>query len=251
LGIFTTVSTDYGVIGLNQFGPFLASYAGIENIGDEILPYYQNLDRTELIFAVAIHDPARQQIYWSISSAAESPDNQLGLVYSYAEKAWGVRQEGMWNVGARIGDVDNFSKYYIGDTYGQIKQINVGNADNDVLFVDTNGTDLSKNITLELETPWLNFENSQDLKQLKFVKINCDSSAQKLRVDVYFDQDDTTKKYSRYINMNVPVINRVCSLAGVCRTVKLVITSVGLPAQVKLNSLQFGYVPMGASSNIR
>lgn len=250
LGIFTTVSTDYGVIGLNQYGPFLASYAGIENIGDEILPTFQSFDRTELIFAVAIHDPARQQIYWSISSANESPDNQKGLVYSYAEKAWGLRQDSMWNAGNRIGDTDNFSKYYIGDTLGQIKQINVGDTDQDVLFVDTNDTSLTKNITLEFQTPWLNFGNSQNLKQLKFLKINCDSSNQKLRIDVYTDQNDNTKRYSRYLNMNVPVINRVCSLAGLCRTVKFVITSVGSPSRVKINSLQLGYIDQGLSSNI-
>lgn len=251
LGIFTTVASDYGIFGLNQFGPFLATYAGIENIGDEIYPYYQDLDRTELIFAVSIHDVARQQIYWSISSRNESPDNQTGIVYSYAEKAWGVRKNGMWNVAGRIGDIDNFSKYYIGDTYGQIKQINSGTYDQDVLFLDTNQVSLNKNIILTLETPWLNFGNSQTQKQLKFVKINCDNSNQKLRVDIYTDQNETTKKYSRFLNMNVPVINRVCSLAGVCRTVKLKITSVGLPAQVKINSIQLGYIDGGMASNIR
>lgn len=249
LGIFTTVATDYGIIGLNQYGPFLASYAGIENIGDEILPYFQTLDREELIYSVAIHDPARQQIYWSISSANESPDNQTGLVYSYAEKAWGIRQNGMWNAAGRIGDLDNFSKYYIGDTIGQIKQLNSGDYDQDILFVDTNNISLTKNITLQFETPWLNFDNSQNLKQLKFVKINCENSNQKLRVDVYTDQNPT-KRYTRYLNMNVPVINRVCSLSGLCRTVKLVITSVGLPDQVKINSLQFGFIDMGMSTNI-
>jgi hypothetical protein len=250
LGIFTTVSTDYGVIGLNQYGPFLASYAGNENIGDEIYNYYQDLDRTELIFAVAIHDPARQQIYWSISSSDDSPDNQKGLVYSYAEKAWGTRQNGMWNAAGRIGDVDNFSKYYIGDTFGQVKQLNSGDYDQDILFVDTTNTDLTKNISMVIETPWLNFGNSQNLKQIKYVKVNCETSNQRLRVDVYTDQNDTVKKYSRYLNMNVPVINRVCSLSGVCRTLKLVLTSIGQPDQVKINSLQIGYIDMGMSTNI-
>jgi hypothetical protein len=66
LGIFTTVSTDYGIFGLSQYGPILASYAGVDTVGDEILPTYQDFDHNDLIFAVAIHDRARQQIYWSI-----------------------------------------------------------------------------------------------------------------------------------------------------------------------------------------
>lgn len=252
LGIFDTVSTDYGVFGLSQFGPILASYAGADTIGDEILPYYQQLDHSSLIFSVAIHDRERQQIYWSISNENLSPDRNIGLTYSYAEKAWTIRENGMWLSGAAngVGDADNFTLLYCGDVLGQIFALDNGVADQDVLFNDGNGNVLTQNVSLVAETPWLNFGNSQDLKQLKNLRINCDNSNQRLKIDVYFDQNQTTPKYTRYLNMNVPVINRVISLAQNCRTCKFVITSVGSPSRVKLNSIQIGFIELGPRINI-
>lgn len=250
LGIFSTVATDYGVFGLSQYGPVLASYAGVDTIGDEILPFYQSLDHSDLIFSVAIHDRERQQIYWSISSQNLSPDNNTGLTYSYAEKAWTIRQGGMWNAGRPIGDEDNFTLLYTGDVLGQIQKLDSGNTDQDVLFNDSIGTILTRNISLQLETPWLNFGNSMSMKQLRSLRINCDGSDQRLRVDVYFDQDPNNLKYTRYLNMNVPVMNRVVSLSQTCRTVKFVISTVGNPSPVQLNSLQIAFTNLGLRSNI-
>lgn len=252
LGIFDTVTTDYGIFGLSQFGPILASYAGADTIGDEILPYYAQLDHTSLIFSTAIHDRERQQIYWSISNQNLSADRNIGLTYSYAEKAWTIRENGMWLAGAAngVGDSDNFTLLYCGDVLGQIFALDGGVADEDVLFNDGNGVNLTQNVTLIAETPWLNFGNSQNLKQLKNLRLNCDSSEQRLKIEVYFDQNSTTPKYTRYLNMNVPVINRVISLSQNCRTCKFVITSVGTPSRVKLNSMQIAYMDLGPRINI-
>lgn len=245
LGFFSTVSTDYGVFGLSQFGPFLATNVGVETIGDEIVPYFDQLDHTDLTFSVAIHDRLRQQIYWSISPDNDSQYNNIGLIYSYAEKAWNVRVGGMWNAAGIIKDEDGFNLLYTGDNMGQLQQISVGTSNQDELFTDTNGVHLTKNITLVAETPWLNLGNSMNLKQLKNIRVNCASSAQRIRVDVYFDQNDSIKKYTRYLNMSAPVINRLASLAGTCRTVKFVFTSVGNPSPIELNSLQITFQDLG------
>jgi hypothetical protein len=250
LSIFSTVATSYGVFGLSQYGPVLATYYGVETIGDQILPFYQQLNHNDLIFSVAIHDVARQQIYWSITNSNDSPDNQIGLVYSYAEQAWGTRQNGMWNAAGTVGNTDNFAILMAGDTYGQIKQINSGVYTDDQLFIDVNQVSVSKNINMQWETPWLNFMNSQDLKQLKSLRVNCDESSQYLSIDVYFDQNDTAPVYTRYLNMSQPVWNRVVSLAGVCRTIKFVINSTGSPDRVKINSMQLTYMNRGQNTNI-
>ncbi len=250
LGFFGTVSTDYGVFALSQFGPILATNNGVESIGDEIVPFFQTLDHTDLTFAVAIHDRERQQIYWSISSKNLSPFKDIGLVYSYVEKAWNIRKGGMWNAAGIIGDEDNFNQLYVGDNIGQIQQISVGNQDEDILFNDGIGTLLTRNISLEGETPWLNFGNSMNLKNLRNIRINCATSKQRLRMDVYYDQDMSKIQYTRYINMNVPVINRVASLGGrACRTAKFVFTTVGVPSPVQINSLQFAFQDLGKQSN--
>ena len=249
LGIFNTVSTDYGVYGLGQYGPVEISYDGADTVGDEILPYYMNLDHNGLINAQCIHDRERQQIYWSMTNDSASPDVNTGLIYNYAEKSWNVRINGLWNCVGRIGDADNFSLLWAGDKLGQIFQLDSGNADYDILFDDGIGNSLARNIVLQMETPWLNFGNSQDLKILKSLRVNCDKSVQKLKIDVYFDQN-MTKRYTRYLNMNLPVINRVASLAGTARTVKFIISTVGNPAPVKINSMLLAFVPLGRRTNI-
>ena len=165
LSIFSTAATDYGVFGLSQYGPVLATYYGTETIGDEILNDFQTLSHNDLIHSVVINDVAHQQLLWSITNSSISPDNQTGIVYSYAEKGWGFRKNGLWNSAGTIGNTDDFALLYIGDTYGQIKQINSGTYGEDILYVDTNGVNLSENINLSFETPWLNFGNSNDMKQ--------------------------------------------------------------------------------------
>jgi hypothetical protein len=251
LGIFATVSTPYGVFGLSQYGPVLATYYGCETIGDEILPYYQSLSHRDLIFSVAIHDTARQQIYWSTTNSEEIQDSQTGLVYSYALKAWNIRRNGIWNCAGTIGDADNFALLYVGDTLGQIKQINSGVYSDDILFIDVDGIQFNKSVTLEFETPWMNFGgNSQDLKQAKSLRVNCENSDQTLKIDVYYDQNDTAPAYSRYLDMSQPVNNRVVSLAGVFRTMKLVVSSFGRADKVKINSMMLTYMNRGQNTNI-
>lgn len=245
LGFFGNVATDYGVFGLSQFGPFLATQAGADTIGDEIIPFFKTLDHTDLTFAVGIHDRLRQQIYWSISSQNASPFKNFGLTYSYAEKAWNIRVGGMWNVAGIIGDEDNFNLLYVGDNLGQIQEISQGNTDQDVIFNDGLGTVVTRNISLQGETPWMSFGNSESLKQLRNFRINCDTSDQILQIDVYTDQDDSAPKYTRYIDMSVPVLQRVANLAGYFRTVKFVLTTVGDPSPVKLNAIQIAYQQLG------
>lgn len=95
---------------MGQLWPHIS---GVETIGDEILPYFQSLDHNSLIHSVAIHDIAHQQILWSITNSNSSLDNQKGLVYSYAEKKWGIRQNGMWNAAGIIGDSDSFNLLFM------------------------------------------------------------------------------------------------------------------------------------------
>jgi hypothetical protein len=168
----------------------------------------------------------------------------------FAEKAWTLRQGGMWNVGNPILDTDDFTLLYVGDVLGQIQQLDSGNTDQDILFNDGIGTTLSRNISLQYETPWLNLENAQDQKNLINMRINCQTSDQRLKVDVYTNQNDTTPRYTRYLKMNVPVINRVISLAQTCRTVKFIVSSVGSPSPIKINSLQISYYNQGPQINI-
>lgn len=250
LGFFNQISTDYGVFILSQWGPALATYAGVDTVGDEIMPFFKTLDHTDLTFSVGIHDRERQQIYFSISNHDLSPDLNTGLVYSYAEKAWGLRQGALWSVAAPIGDEDNFTMLYIGNNIGELKRISVGDLDQDVMFDDGNGNSISKNITLSAESPWLNLGNSQHLKQLKNIRINCDESIQDLRIDVYFDQNSNKPVYSRILDMGGPVNDRVVSLAQMCRTVKFVFTSIGDAGPVKLNSMQITYKDLGPRQNI-
>ncbi len=251
LGFFGTQSTDYGIFGLSQFGVFLANYSGVETISDEIIPFYSNLDHTDLTFAVAIFDRLRQQIYWSISSQNASPFRNYGLCYSLPEKAWNIRQNGMWLSAGIIGDDDNFNQLYIGTSAGQLQEISAGDSDSDDVFVDIAGKFQINNISLEAETPWLNFGNSENLKRLRNLRFNCATSNQQLKIDVYYDQNTDIIQYTRYLNMNGPVISRVVSLGGrPCRTVKFIITSVGTPDVVQLNSMQVTYANFGPSTPI-
>lgn len=250
LGFFSTSVTEGGIVGLSQYGPTITSIGGVQTIGAEIYPYFQTLDNEDLIYSYTIHDIARTTIYNSISSSNINPSNQTALVYYYPAKAWGIRKSGLWNCAGKVGDIDNFTRIFIGDTLGQIKQLNSSQQTDDVLFTDVDGVDLTRNIELSAETPWLNFGNSQTMKQIKFLRINCNSSQQTLRVDVCFDQDDTVR-YTRYLNMSAPVINRLVSLASTCRTVKFIFTTVGNPDKVQINSLQIGFIDRGYVSGVR
>lgn len=251
LSIFSTVSTSLGVFALSQYGPIVANWYGCKPVANEMIPYYNTIDHDNLIYSVAIHYADRGQILWSISNANESPNNQNGLVYNYLENAWGIRQNGMWNCAGNIGDTNNFSLLMIGDTLGQIKQINSGTYGDDVLFVNTATEQTFQNVDLSFETPWLNFMNSQNLKQLKTLRVNCQDSDQILKIDVYFNEIDTAPVYTRFLNMNAPVYNRVVSLAGLCRTVKFVVSSVGTADQIKLNSIQLTYIDRDLNGNLR
>ncbi len=250
LGFFNPVITDYGVFGLSQFGPFLATYAGIDTCGDEILPFFQTLDEAHLTFSTAIHDRARQQIYWSISDDYNSSPNNIGLTYSYVEKAWSIRQNGLWNAAGIIGDNDNFNLLYAGDAIGQLQQISNTSANTDTVFATTEGLSVQVPITLTSTTPWLSMGDSQHLKQLRSLRFNCTTAAEAIKIDVYFDQDDNTVQYSRVLDMNAPVINRSVSLAGTCRTVKFVFTTVNGSVPVRINSMQMAYQDLGLRSNI-
>lgn len=249
LGFFSTVSTDYGVFFLSQFGPALVSLGPPDTIGDEILPTFQNFDHTNLTFAVALYDRERQQIYWSISNDISSPNNQTGLVYSTATQAWNIRQGAMWLSAGIIFDFDNFNQLWIGTSNGQLQQIAVDDTYTDTIFVSANGNILTQTITLEAETPWLNIGNSETLKRIKNMAINCETSAQQLQIDVYYDQNDTQLKFTRYLTMDNAVIQRYISWGSrPCHTCKLVITSIGEAVPVKLKSIQFTYSDLGVQS---
>lgn len=251
LGFFNSLSTDYGVLFISQFGPALVSLGPPDTIGDEIMNYFQTLDHTDLTFSVGIYDRVRQQAYWSISQNNGSLENNTGLCYSLAERAWNIRKGAMWNAAGIVNDFDNFNQLYIGDKFGQIQQISLPGVNQDTVFTDVNGITMTENISLEGETPWLNMGDSMNLKNLRNIRINCDNSEQILRVDVYYDQDENIIQYSRFINMSVPVINRVCALGGrPCRTVKFVFTTVGVPDAVQIRSIQFTYRDLGKRTNI-
>jgi hypothetical protein len=250
LSVFATAATDYGVFGLSQFGPVLATYQNCETIGDEILPYFQELDHTDLIHSVAILDTAREQVYWSITNSQDSPDNQSGLVYSYAQQAWGKRQNSMWNAAGIIGNSDDFNQLIIGDTLGQIKSINAGVYEDDVLFTDINGQDLTQSIDLSFETPWLTLSNSNNTKQLRALRINCAQLPQTLQVSIYINQDESAPVATRLLDMNLPVNMRKIIFGAPFRTIKLVVSTVGSSGMTQINSLAFYYSNWGTNSNV-
>lgn len=250
LGFFGTVSTDYGVFFLSQFGPALVSLGPPDTIGDEIVNTFNNFDQTNLTFAVAVYDRERQQIYWSISNDIASPDNQTGLIYSTATQSWNIRQGGMWLSAGIVWNFDDFNELWIGTSNGQLQQISVGDSDQDSIFVDVNGNLLSQSITLTAETPWLTLGDAQSLKRLKSILINCETSEQQLQIDVYMNQNDDYIQCTRYLTMNNPVTQRWISVGGPpCNSIKLVITSIGSPDAVKIKSLQFKYQDMGININ--
>ncbi len=250
VGVFSTAATDYGVFALSTYGPVLATYYSVETIGDSIINFYNTLDKTDLIYSEAILDINSQQVMWNISNNNESPDNQTALVYSYAEQSWQIRKDGIWLSAGLIGDVDNFPLLMGGTSLGQIELLNSGERIYDEIFIDGLGNTLLQSITMKLITPWLNFKNSQDLKQMISLRANSKSSNQILRIDVYHDQNEDKIVYTRFLKMNGTVENRVSSLAGTCRTFKLVITTVGPMDETQLNSIQFGYINRGQSINI-
>jgi hypothetical protein len=250
LSVFSTAATDYGVFGLSQYGPVLATYYGTETIGDEILNDFQTLNHNDLIHSVVINDVARQQLYWSITNSNISPDNQTGLVYSYAEKGWGFRKNGLWNAAGTIGDPDDFALLYIGDTLGQIKQINSGVYGEDILYVDTNGTQLSENINLSFETPWLNFGNSNTTKQLRSLRINAEEANQSLEVQIYINQNSNTPVATRYIDLSQPVWARKITFGAPFNTIKLLVNTIGAEQMTKVNSLEFAFTNWGTNSAV-
>ncbi len=250
LGFFSLVPTDDGIYGLSQFGPFLAGYYNVQLKGQEILPYYASLNHDQLELSQAIYDGERSQIYWSISPSFVNPDNNIGLTYSYVENKWNIRQSstGMWNAAGIIEDTNNFNQLYVGDLMGNINQISVGNSDTETLFVDGNGTTLDNQIILIAQTPWLNFGDSQTLKRLKSIRINCATSNTTLRADFYTDQDSNTIKFTRFMRMNSSIVNRVLAGGGPnFRTLMIVFSTVGTPDYVELKSMECVYQDYGPS----
>lgn len=245
IGIFTTVSTPEGIFGLSQYGPTLCNGVGVEVIGKEILPWFKEINHDDLTYAFVIHDQTNNVITWSIGNDDNNTDRQYSLILNYKEKTWNIRRGSSWNCAGIIRDSDGFDEIWMGDSLGAIKQDNIGNEDQDIVFSDGSNGTTYKNISLLIETPWMSFkEYSAVQKQFRFLNLNVEKSQSKIRVDVYFD-NATTPLYSRIMDLESDSPNKRINLGSRGKTVKFVISTYGVPDKVKINSLMIEYQPIG------
>jgi len=250
LATFSTVVTEKGIFGLSQFGPFVASHASIEIIGQQILPWYKSLSHEDLTFAYVQHDQINSVITWSIGNDETNLDRNFSLVYNYLLDSWSVRRGQSWNVSAPITDSDGFNQLWIGDAIGDVKRDNVGNTDSDLIFDDGDGVKTLKNIQMQIETPWMSFNgakgsNSDREKLFRFLNFNVETAINSsLVIDVYFNYSPT-KAYSRVLPINQGASDKRINLGGQGKIVKLVIYNIGEPNKIRLNKILVEYQDIG------
>lgn len=250
LGFFTTVNTEKGIFGLSQYGPFICSANSIEIIGDEILPWFSQLNHDDLTFSVALHDQKNGVITWSIANNNTNIDRNYALVFNYRLGSWSVRVGQCWNAAGVIRDVDGFDELWIGDVMGSLKQDNVGNQDSDLVFADGDGVETFKNIQMLIETPWMSFNgpkgsDSNRFKLMRFMTFNVESAVDSnLVIETYYDYSDTPA-YSRTLPINTGGSNQRINLGGQGKICKFKIYNTGAPNKVKVNKFLFEYQSLG------
>jgi len=248
LGAFGTCTYDQGVLGLSQYGIFLATPAGIEIISNEILPTYQNLDHEGLIFAVCLPDQMRKIVHWSIGNNSEDQNKQIGISYNYEFKSWSIRKGRMWNAANIVNDVDGFDILLAGDNMGQIYQLKNNTAQDtyfDFVFSDGNYLNIAnKAVDFVAETPWMNFGNSMDFKEFRYLFMHVDRVDSNLSIDIYFDREEIPR-YTRTLNMSSNVTDKQVNLGGRGKLVKFVFKNDG-KTKIKINSLKIAYQVLGS-----
>lgn len=250
LGFFTTVNTEKGIFGLSQRGPFLCSANSIEIIGDEILPWFKELNHDDLTYSVALHDQTNGVITWSISNNNLNQDKNFALVFNYRVNSWSVRAGQCWNAAGIVRDYDGFDQLWIGDIMGSVKQDNVGDTDSDLVFADGDGIETLKNIQLLLETPWMSFNgpkgsDSNRMKLMRFLTFNVETAMDSsLAIEAYYDYE-TTPRYTRVMSIDNGSSNKRINLGGQGKIAKFVIYNTGAPNKIKINKLLFEYQELG------
>lgn len=256
IGAFGLVTVGDTVYGLCEYGIFATNGATVQIISDVIDPFFADMDHGDLTFATAIHNMHEDKIIWSISNDNLSPDRDIGIVFNYKEGAFSIRKGSSWNAGATVYDDDGFDVLLGGTTMGQIQVVdsNTPNStsqdDEEVFFVDGQGYSANRSVQLVAETPWLSILDSNLKKQFRFIDFNVERSDSLLRVDVYFDEDDTNLRYTRYVNLNTNNPDKRVNLGGKAKTVKFVFTNVGEPALIKIKALNIYYVILGLYDEI-
>ncbi len=244
LGIFGSINISNKVYFLSQYGICMTDGASVKVISDAIQPYYESLNHDNLTFAVAIHDVQRGLIVWSVNNDSFNEESNIGIAYNYKENSFYIRQAGMWNAANTVQDADGFDVILGGTAAGEIKILEKGDTDNDVVFDDGNGISATKFIDFVAETPWLTFGDSQMKKQLRFVDLNVSNSPSTLAVEVYFDNSDTLR-YTRYIPLSGDSPDKRVVLGGQAKTFKLKFYNVGLPGFFKIDNINLYYNHIG------
>jgi hypothetical protein len=248
LGQFGLVTVGDTVYGLCEYGIFATNGATISIISDSISPFFDSLDHGDLTFTSALHNMHQDKIMWSISNDNSSPDKDVGIMFNYKEGSFSVRKGASWNASAVLFDDDSFDVLVGGTSMGQIQIIDSDRSnatDVEVLFSDGNGVQATRIITMTAETPWMSVLDSQIKKELRFIDFNIERADATLRVDVYFDEDSTNIRYSRFINLNTNNPDKRVHLGGKAKTIKMVFSNMTNPAFVKIKSMNLYFTPLG------
>ncbi len=243
LSLFSVVETDDYVYGINQYGIFRANANGIECISKDIDYFFHSLNTDQLTFSTGIKNTQRNEIYWSITNDTFNETNTFGLVYNYEFNSLSVRQGGLWNSASVIRNIDSFD-ILLGGTYdGQIKQLDVGNADVDLVFSD-GIVSSSTGIQFVAQSEWTFFDNDSTNKIIDRLHFNINANSGYLLVDIYLD-GNTTPKYTRKVNLAGNSPDKICNLGGIARSLMWKIRNVNTKNAIKIDSYSIDYQVIG------
>ncbi len=244
LSLFSIVETDDYVYGINQYGVFRANANGIECISKDIDPYFKSLDTDQLTFSVGLKNTNRNTIYWSITNDTSNEDNTIGIAFNYEFGQFSIRKGGLWNSAAVIRNVDSFDILLGGDYNGQIKQIDTGTTDIDLVFSD--GIVVSStSIEFEALGEWIFFDNDSTNKIIDRLHFNVNDNQGYLLVDIYLDGNAATPKYTRKINLAGNSPDKICNLGGIARSVMFKIRNVNTTNTIRIDSFSLDYQVIG------
>ena len=244
LAIFSTISTDDYVYGINQYGIFRATAYNVECISKCIDVFFKTLNVKDLIFSTALHSQDRKEISWSISNNVFNLDSDTGIVYNYEFNTFNIRVGGLWNSCAVTRDENGFDVLLAGTSLGQINQINEGNSDSDILFAD-DVYQTTIGIPLEAQTTWLFFDNDSTNKIINMLHVNVEQNTGYLYVDVYFDGNLNKIQYTRKISLSSANPDKVVSMGGQARSVTLAFRNVGNSSPISMHSFSIDTQTIG------
>ncbi len=245
LGAFGTISVGDNIYGLSQYGVFSCNGAQVKIISDAIKPFYDNLNHDDLTFSTVIHDMNHTEIIWSISNNGFSSESEVSICYNYKQGSFYIRKGTSWNIAATVENVDSFDVLLGGTFDGQIQVVQDRDVYTDTVFNDGSSLSSAKNIEFIAETPWLGIGDSQFQKQIRFVDLNVSNSDCLIAIDVYFNNNSTTKAYTRYLDLNGNSSDKRVILGGQAKTVKFVFRNIGKSVNFKIDSLSVWFNPLG------